>query len=517
MHCETESPERQGERSEVDAVLASEIFKRAPSLRHFLAYVCERYFAGDAARIKEYNIAVEGFGRSPDFDPNEDTIVRVEASRLRKRLKEYYAGDGAAHAIQIALPGPGYVPQFIHRQTVARSAPEENGARPVSRAEAQEPGPAAPHQPRTRMYIVLGGCLVLSIAGGWALFSARPAVRIASNENAATIPPAPGDAPSVTDGGVRILAGLIQPHFVDGLGHLWSGDRYFSGGRTAIPAEREIAGVLDATMYRTARRGEFRYDIPLKPGTYELRLLFVETSYGRGDRVSSGEGSRVFHVSVNGVRRLEWVDILADAGAPDIPADRVLTDVSPDKDGYLHLAFVPAVGAATVSGIEIVPGLRGRMRPVRIVAGGRSYYDRAGQFWGADRYFMGGRPATRTNDVRGTSDPALYANGRWGRFTYSIPVAPGGRYRATLKFAETFYGADNQGGTGRGSRIFDVHCNGVLLLRNFDVLSETSKNTAIDKTFHGLEPNAQGKLIFSFVPVKDYASVHSIEIVDERP
>ena len=57
----------------------------------------------------------------------------------------------------------------------------------------------------------------------------------------------------------------------------------------------------------------------------------------------------------------------------------------------------------------------------------------------------------------------------------------------------------------------------MALLRNFDVLKESAPNTALDKVFHGLTADAQGKLVLSFQPVKDYASVHAIEVVDERP
>ena len=93
------------------------------------------------------------------------------------------------------------------------------------------------------------------------------------------------------------------------------------------------------------------------------------------------------------------------------------------------------------------------MKPVRIAAGARSYYDRDGQLWGADRYYIGGRPTTRPVVVRGNSDPDLYGSERWGRFTYSIPVAPEGRYKVTLKFAETYYGPEpgNPGKAGPGT------------------------------------------------------------------
>jgi hypothetical protein len=101
------------EKREVESILASGIFNRAPNLAHLLTYVCAKYFGGTASEIKEYNIAVEALGRPPEFDQKRDSIVRVEAHRLRKRLKEYYEGEGCHHEIHIQIPSGQYTPLFI--------------------------------------------------------------------------------------------------------------------------------------------------------------------------------------------------------------------------------------------------------------------------------------------------------------------------------------------------------------------------------------------------------------------
>src|SRR5438270_342930 len=101
------------ERHELDAILASGILNRAPNLAHLLSYVCAKYFEGAAEQIKEYNIAVEALGRPADFDQKRDSIVRVEAHRLRKRLREYYEADGASHPIRIDIPPGQYIPRFF--------------------------------------------------------------------------------------------------------------------------------------------------------------------------------------------------------------------------------------------------------------------------------------------------------------------------------------------------------------------------------------------------------------------
>src|SRR5689334_16170968 len=101
------------EQDELNAILASGILNRAPNLAQLLTYVCAKYFEGAAEQIKEYNIAVEALGRPADFDQKRDSIVRVEAHRLRKRLREYYEADGADHAIRIDIPPGQYAPRFL--------------------------------------------------------------------------------------------------------------------------------------------------------------------------------------------------------------------------------------------------------------------------------------------------------------------------------------------------------------------------------------------------------------------
>src|SRR3954463_10099033 len=94
----------QKERSELNALLDSGLFSRAPSLENLLKYVCEKHFEGHSEAVKEYNIAVEALGRPADFDQKRDSIVRVEAYRLRRRLNDYYSGPGAEHAVHILIP-----------------------------------------------------------------------------------------------------------------------------------------------------------------------------------------------------------------------------------------------------------------------------------------------------------------------------------------------------------------------------------------------------------------------------
>jgi len=102
-------------RRELERVLASPGFVRNERMSRFLWFLAERHLEGNDSQLKESVIAVEVFGRRPDHDPSQDSIVRTEAGRLRARLAEYYVGDGMGDAVIIRLPKGGYTPSFESR------------------------------------------------------------------------------------------------------------------------------------------------------------------------------------------------------------------------------------------------------------------------------------------------------------------------------------------------------------------------------------------------------------------
>jgi len=104
-------------RGELERILSSQELRSAPRLSRFLSYVVERALAGDAQGLKEYAIGLEVFDRPPAFDPATDSIVRVQARRLRRRLDDYYAGDGARNSYRIEIPTGGYVPVLRPRSS----------------------------------------------------------------------------------------------------------------------------------------------------------------------------------------------------------------------------------------------------------------------------------------------------------------------------------------------------------------------------------------------------------------
>ena len=106
------APDREAVLAALDRILAWPEMARSPQLGRFLDYIVRRTLQGDEQAIKAYSIAVDVFGRAPDFDPQADPIVRVQARRLRGLLDQYYASAGIAEAVRITLPTGRYVPDF---------------------------------------------------------------------------------------------------------------------------------------------------------------------------------------------------------------------------------------------------------------------------------------------------------------------------------------------------------------------------------------------------------------------
>jgi hypothetical protein len=106
---------------QLQRIVTSQVFLSARRSRMFLQYVVERSLLNSAP--KEYEIALEVLGRATDYNPDIDATVRVEAGRLRSRLREYYATAGESDAIFIEMPKGAYQAVFRWREAVPSSSP----------------------------------------------------------------------------------------------------------------------------------------------------------------------------------------------------------------------------------------------------------------------------------------------------------------------------------------------------------------------------------------------------------
>ncbi len=138
-------------REQLVRILNSGPFHQAQRRQRFLEYIVNEALAGRGARLKGYNIAQAVFDRTETFDPNIDPIVRLEAGRLRDRLREYYEGDGQGDPIRISLPKGTYTPHIEFR-----------------RAPTLDPGPnrAAPTK---QLGMLVAAVLLIIAAGLWGL------------------------------------------------------------------------------------------------------------------------------------------------------------------------------------------------------------------------------------------------------------------------------------------------------------------------------------------------------------
>ena len=496
-----ESISWEAERAELEAVLQSAVFARSPTLTHLLSYLCEKTFAGETDQIKEYSVALDVFDRRDSFDQDTDSIVRVQANRLRKRLSEYYAGGGAGHEIHITIPVGQYVPQFQRVET-AESKPSHPETHTYER-----PG----YRSQTVLWIV-GITVVLLVGAGFLAVFHRPRAKPQFDMRSSQQPAEPAVGLPVGEE-IHILAGSSRK-YVDHAGKLWNPDAFFSGGNAVQSSVQHIWRTQDPIIYRSARQGDFEYNIPLKPGVYELRLYFAETFYGPENSGGGGEGSRTMTVTANGQTLLHDFDVLADAGGDRTAEVKVFSDISPAADGQLHLSLSGNNGNAMLSAIEILPGIKGGLRPVRIVARDVPYYSDDSRWWSPDAYFKGGQISSSQEPALGTDDPEFYETERWGHFSYAIPVAPG-RYTVTLHFIEHHPRGGDASLGSEGGRVFNVFCNGKTILSNFNIVEQAGENHPLEKKIKGLEPNAQGKLLLEFVPVAGYATVSAIEVLRE--
>jgi hypothetical protein len=506
------------ERLEVDYLLNSKTFARTNNLGRFLNFICDKYFEGMTSEIKEYSIAVQALGRPEDFDPQLDTVVRVTAHNLRKRLELYYGTEGADHPVHVYLPPGHYVPRFVHQEGItagvsARGSSglhradltpesEANGSsfvEPTRATVPQAPSGTAKtgiaHKLRAAMGIFVGLVLLAALAAYY--LRSRQSHQSAKTAGvAATLP-----FPSVP--GIHSLVGAGRGPFVDRSGIAWEADRFCSGGTPFSVQNHAILGTSNPELFSSGIRGAFECNYSVPKGTYEIHLMFAETS-------GMQEASRNVAFLINGSSHN--LDVADDAGGDDIATTKIYTDVEPGKDGAIHISFTSP--ESFVNAIEILSGIRHEMVPQRIVAGYASYRDQEGNLWLADRYFFGGRLSYFRGDLSKVPDEGIYGWHRFGHFRYIIPVAGGKTYSVKLYFLEHWFGTPNGGIGGVGSRVFDVWCNGSVLLKNFDIFQEAG-SAPLTRTFSHIEPTPQDKIELYFVPRTNYPSISAIEVLPE--
>ena len=488
------------ERAELDWLLESGVLGRSANAARVLRYICEESTAGRADRIKEYTIAVEALGRRPDFNPQHDTIVRVTVHVLRKRLQEVYShGEGVIHAVRLVIPPGGYAVHFLSQPRLAIEAPPDGTSvnSPLSAAAAAEwPKPLEASSHRAYGH---GLWVTLTLASAFlviVVFAVRRHVNAERNEG---LRPLGAVALTTSAGPVRAMLGPGRSRYTDHDGQSWLPTNC-EGGTAISAVNTAISGTGDSYLFQSGIRGMVHCVFPVAKGIYELHLYFAEPTDLEAAR-------RTALISVNaGPARV--VDIVDRAGGDRIATSISFPGVSPENDGAIHVDYTSEV--SPLNAVEILPTPSAALLPIRIVASSSPYVDEKGQVWLSDRYFSAGRRG-QTPDHAHRPNLGLYAADRVGKFRYILPAVPSGSYRVRLYFREPWFGQDNGPAGGPGSRVFNVSCNGEMMLRNFDILAE-GNGAPLVKTLDHVTATTDGTIELSFLPVTNYPVVNAIEV-----
>ena len=143
-------------RAQRDRILASKLFALSNRTRAFLDYIINAELEDRADQLKEFTLGIDVFEKDETFDPGMDSIVRVEASRLRSKLREYYDGEGQGDPVRIDIPKGHYVPVF-------RLIGQDRGIDGLKQEQDVDRSRSITHDSRRKLNITVIGLMVVAI------------------------------------------------------------------------------------------------------------------------------------------------------------------------------------------------------------------------------------------------------------------------------------------------------------------------------------------------------------------
>lgn len=156
-------PTPQDIQKQLQKIIHAKAFRHATALQRLLQYLISKAIEDPFVDIKEYTIGTEVFDRGVDYDPQSDTIVRVQIHRLRLKVKEYYETDGINDPILVEIPKGHYIPAFELRQP-ASSKTDRSQARETASSAAADP---TDHADSLTGQLVVPNAGATSAAGGF--------------------------------------------------------------------------------------------------------------------------------------------------------------------------------------------------------------------------------------------------------------------------------------------------------------------------------------------------------------
>ncbi|WP_176956091.1 malectin domain-containing carbohydrate-binding protein [Catalinimonas alkaloidigena] len=192
-------------------------------------------------------------------------------------------------------------------------------------------------------------------------------------------------------------------------------------------------------------------------------------------------------------------------------------------DGKLTLDYAGGGVNTKLNAVVIEPYDVPVASTLRLNVGGPEFTDAQARVWDADQYFTGGVISSKTFDVPGTTDDALYLTYRYAEgangasagapFSYNIPVTSTDPVTVKLHFLEPYYGAPGGGAGAVGARLFHVDIEGSRVLSNFDLYAQEGAGKAIVRTFENIAVTG-GILNIDFTSVTNNAIISAIEVIE---
>ncbi|MGH9844046.1 MAG: hypothetical protein ACREEM_35390 [Blastocatellia bacterium] len=152
-------PRREEKLEQLEKLLQSQTLQGAESLRTLLRFLALRGIDHQETQLKEYTIATEVFGRNRNYDPQIDSVVRVQAGRLRHKLQHYYATEGENDQVLLGLPRGSYLPTFSYTRSDSQQPATDDSTAPAPPAS-----PIAGARSDQRLRLIISGLVVVSLA-----------------------------------------------------------------------------------------------------------------------------------------------------------------------------------------------------------------------------------------------------------------------------------------------------------------------------------------------------------------
>lgn len=184
-------------RAQAAKIVGSHEFKGSDRLAQFLLYILGETLEGRACDIKEYVIGVTVYRKGNDFDPRIDSTVRVEASRLRRKLASYYAHEGKDDAIVITVPKGAYIPAIeLHPPSAEQCS--------VGEEPSGAPGVVKPARGRQLWWVAIALLALVAITGAVMRWEPLPGHETAFEAIPLTTYPGSEDGPSFSPDATQV-------------------------------------------------------------------------------------------------------------------------------------------------------------------------------------------------------------------------------------------------------------------------------------------------------------------------